>query len=645
MCERMSKKKAFSGSTMTLKDFHGGSIPSDIPLPSAPGVIVRPADRPGYDRQNSWGNPMGRSDHRLRPSSSGSIRNLDDKTPFLTNSANIGRNFDEDERKPLDGALGPRRTVSDESFRAPSVRSEPRGEVGRLSGHQGLGPVVVPQVGGVSANSYSVRVVEGGHVGVNSRPLSGGNAGGGSYPNAWGVRKETVAVAETVSSPWTAGQNTVSKFAQASALDQISSGRWQTKPIHQQADVEVIRRSESPNSLYGRENDSYTGVNVPIASERDYYEASLARHVERGLAIDEGFHGGVKEMPNVESMHSPILSDGKDKSSVLYINEGQPAYPDSKYGGFESQPHAEGSERPRLKLLPRSKPVEVPEPSGIDYIQGFQQPMINSRSEMGGSILGNATHVKPGVTNGEASPVKPQLGSESGNRHVEQRPKLNLKPRSQPLDKSVRSTEKERVSLFGGARPRELVLKERGVDDIVNSPEEVHSPIRVKSPRTEIAPGHANPSRQGERVENQPVDHRSGRAHEKREPRAPPAQKGDIQRKNNWRNDNWRNNRDLPEKQPHHQQERERPPSPETWRKPVEAEQPKPANSDSSGLRFGKAVSAAELVQAFSRSVPDPKPKPVDQFSGQRGLPSPRSQMPFSRLAGNTTTRPQINGY
>lgn len=32
----MSKKKA--ASTMSLKDFHGGSIPSDLPLPSAPGL-------------------------------------------------------------------------------------------------------------------------------------------------------------------------------------------------------------------------------------------------------------------------------------------------------------------------------------------------------------------------------------------------------------------------------------------------------------------------------------------------------------------------------------------------------------------------------------------------------------------------------
>jgi len=156
-------------------------------------------------------------------------------------------------------------------------------------------------------------------------------------------------------------------------------------------------------------------------------------------------------------------------------------------------------------------------------------------------------------------------------------------------------------------------------------------------PRAETPPGHANTSRHGEKAENLPADRRTGRGLEKREPRAP-AQKPDMQRKN-WRNDNWRNNKD-PEK--HHEQERERPPSPQTWRKPVQVEQPKPNNSDASGLRFGKAVSAAELVQAFSRSVPEPKP--AEQLSGQRGLPG-RSQIPFSRLTGPTTTRAQINGY
>lgn len=34
LTDLMAKKKA----TMTLKDFHGGSIPSDLPLPSAPGA-------------------------------------------------------------------------------------------------------------------------------------------------------------------------------------------------------------------------------------------------------------------------------------------------------------------------------------------------------------------------------------------------------------------------------------------------------------------------------------------------------------------------------------------------------------------------------------------------------------------------------
>ncbi|KAL5705211.1 hypothetical protein ACHQM5_023547 [Ranunculus cassubicifolius] len=102
----MSKKKAFSSSTMTMKDFHGGSIPSDLPLPSAPGgvVVVRPAAA-GFDRQIP--NPISnRSDHRSRPGSSGTNRtNYDKKPSFFSNPSHIHigtRNFDEDERKLLD---------------------------------------------------------------------------------------------------------------------------------------------------------------------------------------------------------------------------------------------------------------------------------------------------------------------------------------------------------------------------------------------------------------------------------------------------------------------------------------------------------------------------------------------------------------
>ncbi|XP_021719585.1 uncharacterized protein LOC110687264 [Chenopodium quinoa] len=616
----MSKKKT-CGSTMTLKDFHGGSIPSDLPLPSAPGVIARPTDRPGFDRQSSWGNPMGgRSDHRLRPSSSGSIRSLDDnKTPFLTSTANIGRNFDEDERKPLDGgASAPRRTVNDDSSIGVSIRSDPRADGGKFSGQPSLGPVV-PHTGGSGGSSYSARVVEGGHSG----------AGGSSRPNAWGVKKETRVVSDVGSSPWS-GQSTVSKFAQASALDQISSGRWQTKPVQHQVDVEVIRSSDSPNSLSGRESDSYGG-GVNISCEREYNDTTLVRHVGRGLALEDGVRGGFKEMPGVERVHSPV------QNSVLFTNEGQPAHPDGKYGGPLLQQPPEVSERPKLKLLPRTKPLDVQEPSSVDYRQGFQQPIDTGHSDR---IHGNASHVKPRPSSSEANQGKPGVsGNEAAGHQVVERPKLNLKPRSQPADNVVGNTQRERKAVFGGARPREMILKERGVHDVINIHDDAQGPSRIKndSPRAEVvAPAHGNTSRQGERIDNLSIDQRTGRGHEKKDQRGD-IQRADVQRKN-WRNENWRSGRETEK----HQQERQ--PSPETWRKPVE--QPKPSDTDSSGLRFGKAVSAVDLAQAFSRSVSGPKP--VDQLSGQRGLPAQkglpvRSQVPFSRLT--SSTRPQINGY
>ena len=46
-----------------------------------------------------------------------------------------------------------------------------------------------------------------------------------------------------------------------------------------------------------------------------------------------------------------------------------------------------------------------------------------------------------------------------------ERPKLNLRPRLQPIEQLEGNIEKERNALFGGARPRELVLRERAIDD------------------------------------------------------------------------------------------------------------------------------------------------------------------------------------
>eukprot|EP00249_Psilotum_nudum_P024347 c29164_g1_i2 orf=441-3638(+) len=116
----MSKKKSFSGSTMTLKDFHGGSIPSDLPLPSAPGMSDH---RTGHDRHNSgaWTSPgplgRGYGGERggfVRQGNVVGVRQYEDKVSYFPNPANIGRNYDEDERRPVDDHL--RRPHNAESY-------------------------------------------------------------------------------------------------------------------------------------------------------------------------------------------------------------------------------------------------------------------------------------------------------------------------------------------------------------------------------------------------------------------------------------------------------------------------------------------------------------------------------------------------
>lgn len=144
---------------------------------------------------------------------------------------------------------------------------------------------------------------------------------------------------------------------------------------------------------------------------------------------------------------------------------------------------------------------------------------------------------------------------------------------------------------------------------------------------------NSSPADYGEKTENPLLGQRIGKRYERKDHQQE-TQRVDMQRRN-WRNESRRNNRETERKQ----QQVERPPSPETWRKPIE--QPKPDSPDSGGPRYGKVASAIELAQVFSRSVSDPKA--ADRFSGQRNLPG-RTQVPFSRLMG-PTPRPQINGY
>ncbi|KAJ7968394.1 Eukaryotic translation initiation factor-like protein [Quillaja saponaria] len=613
----MSKKKV-NGNTMTLKDFHGGSIPTDLRLPSAPGVTVRSSDRPVFDRSTSWGNPVGRPDHRSRPHTSPSTRHFDDKTPFLNNSTQIGRNFDEDERKPLDGASAPRRTINDDSIRVPPTRVEPKPDYGLGGSSSGQQLAPVSQSKSRTVNSYSGRLNEAAHIGVNSHNSI--EQGNGGVPNAWVTRKEVASVVEPQQSLWS-GPNSVSKLANASAIEKVSSGRWQSKVIHYQTEVEVVRPSEV-------EPGYPTNVNcnnrMDIVGNNEYYDSTLAIHTERGLDINGRVQGSRKELLDYERSEAGKHIEARRRNTAHHAGGVQPAHNDGKYSGSELQHSlpSEQSERPKLKLQTSTKPVDDSEPSFADYVQGHRWVSDLGHTETDNEVSGNMHFAKPWSDSSETE------------KQAAQRPKLNLKPRSQPLELLEGNSDRDRNILFGGARPRELVLKERGIDDVAyNNKDLVEHSVRVEHNVgwTEKVPDHSIPTKYGDKPENAPHDQRIGKKPERKEQRSD-AERG-VQRKI-WHGESRRNNKET-----ERQQLPERQSSPETWRKPIE--QSKPASVNAIGFQHGRAASAVELAQAFSRSVSDPKI--TDRFSAQRGIPG-RSQMPFSRLVG-PTPRPQVNGY
>ncbi|PIN14251.1 hypothetical protein CDL12_13110 [Handroanthus impetiginosus] len=592
----------------------------------------------------SWGNSVGRSDTRLRPASAGSARNLDEKTPFLSHSSNIGRNFDEDERKPLDGVSGPRRTVGDESIGAQSNRvAEPK--IDNVSGARIRSrPATVPvsQISsGLNGSSYAGRVSEVHNARLNNQTISssrshgpnypnmGGNAGqaGGSYPNAWGIRKETSSMKDPVSTPWSA-PDAATKLAHASALEKVSSGRWNSKQhVHPQKDAEVFGHPETDGEFEHNANTVYnkkTYNMIDVVGDSNNHDVALTMHAERSLAVSDGVHGGGKDMPTYERVRSTTRVESYERNTSVAANGFQSLHPSGKSGGteFQSVLPSESSERPKLKLLPRSKPLENSEPQ-LDHKQ------TNDHIHAEHSYI--VHEPKNPVQSGFAGPVV-------GDRAPE-RPKLNLKPRSQPPEQLEGNGEVKRGTVFGVARPRELVLKERGIEDDANNYER-HPPMRMIK---EVSPKpdtfmHGPPARYTEKAEGIPTDQRTSKYPDRRD-HPLDGDRTDSQRRNR-QNEFRRNNRDV--EKPRNQQQKQvqdRPPSPETWRKPLE--DPKPTSPDAPPVRYGKAASAVELAQAFSKSVSDPTV--ADRFSGPRGIPS-RNQMPFSRLMG-PTPRPQINGY
>ncbi|KAJ0110584.1 hypothetical protein Patl1_02090 [Pistacia atlantica] len=578
----MSKKKTLS--TMSLKDFHGGSIPSDLPLPSAPGLVVSSGSE--RNMSTNWGNNLVKSDLRPRPKSSGTPRNFGEKASFLSHPAPIGQNFDEDERKPMNSAVAPNRAIRDDSVRnMPSIQHEMKLDYVssvRTSDRSVSSPSSV-------TNSSPLRVGGGNHFTVNTpTPISNSGQGisnlnfpstnndlgvNNSQPNAWGVRKDLMAVEEIVKPSVLNGPDALSKIAQASALEKVSSGMWQSKKPSQLL----------PHLLNSSDNNNNVSGVVDVISERAKNGTSQGSQVVTGQIVEDGTKGGLRELP--KTYIQEVRTGATSGESLL-----------------SAAPPLEKSDRPKLKLLPRSGPLDA---SAYNYRQGYQQPALTSKVESFNEPYRNSDSPKPGST-----------VADGGSQMIE-RPKLNLKPRSQPLDQSDERFEKERQIVFGGARPRELVLKERGIDETASGNLDLGPALnRYILHFVCITPYILMKEQQ------------TGR------------EKNDNQGRNRRIESRWGSG-DTD------QQQRDLKPVPETWRKTVE--EPKLSSDDASGINHGKVVSALDLAQAFSKSVSDPKTH--EGHSTQRGLPGHNNQTPFSRLTDTRelksapTARHHISGY
>ncbi|KAM3385102.1 hypothetical protein ACQJBY_009199 [Aegilops geniculata] len=553
----MSKKKAVT--TMTLKDFHGGSIPSELPLPSAPGVSARPPDRPtAAPSASSTASARPRT-----PAASSAAAAAAAVPSFLTNPSRIGRHFDEDERTPFELAAPRRPAPSPPSF--PSV------------------PAAAPARSGPG--------------------------------NAWGAKREVAPTAPPVVPAASSGQIwSATRIAQASAVEKVISGRWHlSKPSSPPASVSapVLETQVVPPEM---ERSGLVGTRG--------FDTAIER--PRALAVRE--LDGAMERPRSVGLRG--LDVAMDKGV-------EPVRPASHEGRVGEGKIGEVPERPKLKLLPRSKPIESPAPSPtyIEEKQVLPVPVIASVMpvEVVHEARQNVMVAKTGVA-----------GADAESRATVERPRLNLKPRSNGVGQSGENAAKERPSLFGGARPREQVLRDRGVDALA-SDLEITSPVgRSKNEfakvEQKVEAMTINPS--GEKAESFAVGHRGPRNADRKDYRRD-TDRADAYRPTR-RDENRKVARDV-EKQPEQQR-----PEPETWRKPVEP--PKP---EVTAPRFGKAATALELAQAFSKSMSDTVPQSrLTSVPSPRVPPSPgaRDQVGFSRLTDNGalhsgSSQRKINGY
>ncbi|KAJ6287565.1 hypothetical protein OIU78_005987, partial [Salix suchowensis] len=372
---------------------------------------------------------MSRPDHWVRPHSSPATRHCDDKIPFLSRNIRIGSNFDEEERKPLDGFSGSRRTFSDESFQVAPRKVE-------------LMPALSVQLAGshmaASAAEYHARRVhERAHVEMHLQNVgdTGGLRVGGSYAKAWTVRRQLVMGIDEPLQPTWSETSAVSKLANASALEKVSSGRWQTNhSMHNQTNAEV-EHLEMVKDIGNRGSEGYAYNRMNVAGATEISHAMLPRHVERGLAIEDWIPGHRKELADLDRDRAPLHSELKERNPLPHVDRDRLPCSDAKSGGSIAHPpvRPEASERPKVKLLPRTKPSEISELPVPHHMQENQLPshLAHGYAITSEELLPNVDAAKP-----------PSVGFETENQMFE-RQKLNMKPRSPPLEQIDGDIERE----------------------------------------------------------------------------------------------------------------------------------------------------------------------------------------------------------
>ena len=228
-------------------------------------------DRGAYERPMGGG--LGRPDYyRNRPGSaggigSGAVRGLEDGAPFL---ALIGRNFDEDERKPFDASSAPRRAGPVETR---SMETRPQlHQFSSTSARPGSSPSTqaTPQTYPSFSGSASTAA-------IGNFNFSHSQSQGSSQVNAWGIKKE-----ETITQTMVSASSCIaaSRFAQASAIEKVTSGRWQSKHgmINQNFEAENVPMAESGGRDLRFKDDD--GASLRRFGERANFDRSYSEKKE-----------------------------------------------------------------------------------------------------------------------------------------------------------------------------------------------------------------------------------------------------------------------------------------------------------------------------------------------------------------------------